>query len=36
MPALKKLLERLDEEAMDAISKILDILKDTKNEFTGL
>lgn len=31
-----KLLERSDEEAMDAISKILDILKDTKNGFTGL
>lgn len=31
-----KLLERSDEEAMDAISKILIILKDTENSVTGL
>ncbi len=31
-----RLLERSDEEAMDAISKILIILKDTGNSVTGL
>lgn len=31
-----KLLERSDEDAMDAISKILVILKDTENGITGL
>ncbi len=31
-----KLLERSDEEAMDAISRILDILKNTENKRIGL
>ena len=31
-----RLLERSDEEAMDAISQILAILKDTENTITGL
>lgn len=31
-----RLLERSDEEAMDAISKILIILKDTENRVPGL